>query len=755
VSLLPRPSVLVGREELLAGLQVLLTEGERPRTAVLCGLGGVGKTSLATEYAHQHLGELGIAWQVAAEDQTVLTENMANLATQLSVRELADPRDPVASVHAVLAAFPGEWLLVFDNALGEASVRPFLPPAGRGRILITSQSSHWRGGPVLDVPVLDQEEAAQFLIRTSGDADDAAARDLAMELGGLPLALEQAAGYVRATATTLAGYMTLFGDRRDVLLDRGEPVGHPETVAGTLGLALARLDADAPGAAKLLRLLACLAPEPVPIALLLAELGTASELDPAVAAMLAPLLGDQLAVGEAVAAVRRYSLVSPAGDGLVLVHRLVQSVIRAQLTVDEHRDWTATAIRLVERAFPVQPAEPTCWPVCARLLPHVMAATTNTGGAETAPKETGDLCQRAAGYLIAIRAQQEPALELLSQALLLRTRAYGRESHQVTETLISSAQVLHNLGRVVQALEPASEAVAIMQRTGSPGLAPALRMFANVLVEADRVAESVSALEQALTICEAMPSGPHHATGEVLAMLGYALWRGGDWTTARDTLIKALAAYDAAGPQSPTDRVTAIRRLGQVLQDLGDLPAARIRMNEANALALKYFGADGVETVRAENALGHVLAMQGDLDEAERLQRHAVEFFTTTHPAWPLREESLILLAKTLVMAGKADEALQAARQALESCEHHRGPDHPYNAVALRAVGAAEHAKGDLDAARASLDNALAIYERTHGTDYPPALAIREELARVIKEQHERNVADPAEKASSPTGLGA
>ena len=121
--------------------------------------------------------------------------------------------------------WPGQeagWLLVFDNVLDRASMERFVPPAGTGRVLITTQSQYWPRGQALDVPVLDTEVAADFLVSRTGDPDRAAARELAIELGGLPLALEQAAAYMQATGITLAGYMPMFRDRQADLLARGE-----------------------------------------------------------------------------------------------------------------------------------------------------------------------------------------------------------------------------------------------------------------------------------------------------------------------------------------------------------------------------------------------------------------------------------------------------------------------------------------------------------------------------------------------------
>ena len=165
----------------------------------------------------------------------------------------------------------------------------------------------------------------------------------------------------------------MFRDRRADLLARGEAAGHPADVAATLGLALSRLEDEAPAAAGLLRLLACLAPEPVPLALLLSDAQVAGELAPDVAATVGPLLGDPVAAGDAVAALRRYSLVTPAGDGLVLVHRLVQAITRAQLPADVAGQWEQAAAALVEAAIPADTELPAAWPACAVLLPHARA----------------------------------------------------------------------------------------------------------------------------------------------------------------------------------------------------------------------------------------------------------------------------------------------------------------------------------------------------------------------------------------------
>ena len=273
VRLAPRPVFLAGREGLLAELDARLAAvagRPGPWVAALCGLGGAGKTSVAMEYAHRHLAEVGVCWQFAAEDPAVLAAEFGCWPPSWGrgrwlTRGIRWRR--------CTRCWPG-------SRRGGCGVRQRARPGGGGTVRAAGragagadhhQNQHSPPGQALDVPVLDREVAAGFLVNRTGDADRAAAGELAEGLGGLPLALEQAAAYMQATGTTLAGYLPLFRSRQADLLTRGEAAGHPADVAATLGLALSRLAEEAPAAAGLARLLAFLAPEPVPLALLLTD----------------------------------------------------------------------------------------------------------------------------------------------------------------------------------------------------------------------------------------------------------------------------------------------------------------------------------------------------------------------------------------------------------------------------------------------------------------------------------------------------
>jgi Domain of unknown function (DUF4062)/Tetratricopeptide repeat len=638
--LAPRPVFLAGREQLLAELDARLTggEGAGPRMVALYGLGGAGKTSVALEYAHRHLGEVAVAWQFPAEDPTVLAAAFSELGAQLGV---GDSGDPVVSVHGALAAHPAGWLLVFDNAPDRAAVAPFVPPAGDGRVLITSRDQIWPPGQALDVPVLDPEIAAQFLVDRTGDQDRKAALELAGELGGLPLALEQAAAYIQATAGTLAAYLGSFRQRRADMLARGEPTGYDKTVATTWSLALRRLEESAPSAAGLLRLLACLAPEPVPLALLLADAQTADELAPEVAATIGPLLGDPVAAGDAVAALRRYSLVTPAGDGLVLMHRLVQAVTLAQVPAEMAGQWQHAAAALVEAAIPVDPQLPAGWPVYAVLLPHAQAVLDLTGGgiwqiANYLGSSGSYLAARDLFQLIADAHTDDDAYgaehrdTLLSRAYLARwtgeagdapgacdqlaallpivERVLGPE-HQLTLTIRTSvARWTGEAGDAAGARDQYAALLPIEERVLGPEYLETLYTRANLASSTGRAGDAAGARDQyaALLPIEERVLGPEHPdTLYIRANLASFTGQAGDAAGARDQYTALLPIEERVlGPEHP-DTLATRANLASFTGQAGNAAGARDQYAALLPIVEQIGGPEDPDTLRLRGNLAY------------------------------------------------------------------------------------------------------------------------------------------------------
>ena len=254
----PRPPVLVGREDLLAEIGRRLARrpaaDERPLVVAVHGLGGVGKTSLAAEYVHRHAAEYGVVCRLPAQDPAVLAVAFADLAVALGVRnDSTQNADPVKQVHAALADRATRWMLFLDNVEDPShALRELIPPVGDGGVLVTSRSPDWPRDVGLEVDVLPVSDGAPLLLERSGDTDADAARAVAEALGGLPLALEQAAGYVRTSGRSLRAYRDLLASHRAELLARGRAYDYPGTLAATWDLALDRLRVEVPGSVALL-----------------------------------------------------------------------------------------------------------------------------------------------------------------------------------------------------------------------------------------------------------------------------------------------------------------------------------------------------------------------------------------------------------------------------------------------------------------------------------------------------------------------
>ncbi len=609
VRLAPRPVSLAGREKLLAELDARLTAAAGqagPRLIALHGLGGAGKTSLAVEYAHRHLAEVAVCWQLPAEDPAVLAAEFGVLAAQLGAREIVDARDPVASVHAVLARQEAGWLLVFDNARDRASIEPFLPPAGPGRVLITTQNQHWPPGVALDVPVLDRSVAADFLVNRTGDLDRAAARDLAAELDGLPLALEQAAAYIQATSITMADYLPLFRSRQADLLARGEAIGHPAHVAATLGLALSRLGDEAPAAAGLLRVLAFLAPNPVPLGLLLGGGQTANPDGAEAAAAVGPLLGDPVAAGDAITALRRYSLITPAGDGLVLVHRLVQALTRAQVPAAATAQWQQAAAALIEAAVPADPRLPAAWPACAALPPHARAVLDLTSGG-----------MRQIALSLGFSGSYLAARDLLQQIADAHAAsdAYGPEHPETLTARATLAYWTGEAGDAAGARDQFAALLPIRERVQGAEHPDTLAARANLATWTGAAGDAAGARDQyaaLLPIRERVSGAEHPDTLPNRHELAYWTGEAGDAAGARDQFAALLPIRERVSGAEHPDTLTTRANLASWTGRAGDAAGARDQYAALLPIYERVSGAEHPGTLAARHNLAYWTGEAGD-----------------------------------------------------------------------------------------------------------------------------------------------
>jgi tetratricopeptide (TPR) repeat protein len=680
----PRNRNFTGRDDLLRTLRATLADtptGALVQASAVHGLGGVGKTQLAIEYAHRYAADYDLVWWVPAEQPVALGSRLGALARRLGLPEQQDLDEQVAALFDELGRRQ-RWLLVYDNAEQPRSLDGYRPPAGGGHVLVTSRNPAWGAiSTTLRVDVLPRAEAVALLRRRTG-MDDQHAERLAEALGDLPLALEQAAAYLEATATPPGTYLDMLATRAPELFALGgQPAGSERTIATTWTVSLDRLRKEAPGAQDLLRLCAFLAPDELPRSLI--------EQHPEVLPRrLARAVRDRIGLQQALGGLRRYSLAAVT-DQTISVHRLVQAVVRHELNDHQTREWAQAAVALLLAGFPDQPVDVAAWPTIARLLAHTLAAADHAERLGVVPDITAGLLNSAAGYLWG-RAEYAQARTLLERSLTITEAHFGPDHPNTAASLTNLGNVLQDRGDLDAARSYTERAVAIFEARLGPDHPDTLTTLINLgnVLHAQRDLDAArQAFERALAIRQARLGPDHRDTAASLGSLGNVLRDQGDLNAARQAFEHALAIFEARLGPDHRDTATTLTNLGNVLRDQGDLNAARSHLERGLAICQARLGPNHPDTATILTNLGIVLRKQGDLDAARsHLERGLAIRQARLGPNHPDTAASLTSLGNVLADQGDLDAARQAFERALAIFGSRLAPDHPWTASARNGL---------------------------------------------------------------------
>ena len=462
----PRVAGFVGRADELDAIDAALAAGGRAAVtqvgrAAVQGMGGVGKTSLAIEYAHRYRALYDGIWWSTAASRADLIESLAMLAGEHGLAPDANVEKAAKSALRRLGERDEKWLLVYDNIASPDEIADWLPSTG-ARVLITSRFSDWGGvADEVSLDVLPIDEAMAFLQARAGRIDAAGARKLAEALGRLPLALDHAAAYCKRTQLGFAAYAAKATGLM-AAAPRGAP--YPRSVAATFGLAIddaARLCA---AAEPLTAFISFCAPERIPLDLIEGA------------------IDDEEVRRGALGALIELSLVKADkfedGVAAVTAHRLVQAVARERAKAKGTAE--AAAERVIARLVAIYPDDgyvnPASWPRCAPMTPHLAAVCETDGADAEAQTRRAGLLDRAGSYFHG-RAAYAEARPLLERALAICERARGPEHADTATSLNNLALLFRDHGDLAGARPLFERALAIGEKSlGSDHPAVATRL---------------------------------------------------------------------------------------------------------------------------------------------------------------------------------------------------------------------------------------------------------------------------------------
>jgi tetratricopeptide (TPR) repeat protein len=666
----------------------------------IIGLGGIGKTQLALEYAYRHRQDYHAVLWGRADTREALISTFMDIASLLELPE-KDEQDRMVIVEAVKhwLAYRSKWLFILDNADDLALVKEFIPQAFQGHLLLTTRAQVMGGlARKIEVETMRPETGALLLLRRAGlltpDPDDPHPNDLlgqaapadvtiakvlSVEMGGLPLALDQAGAYIEEVSCSLQDYHQLYQTRRAELLRErgGVKPDYPESVATTWSLAFQKVEKDNPAASDLLRLCAFLYPDAIP-----------EEIITKGAEYLGPRLqvtaSDPLALDKAITALRAYSLLRRDGTTRTLtIHRLVQAVLKDDMDEPTAKYWGERVVRAVKAALPEIKYEN--WPAWERLIGQAQTCAERIQQDGSHYMEAALLLLETGWYLRA-RVRYQEAEPLLVRALQISEQEQGKEHPATARYTLALASLYQYQGKYEQAESLFKQVLAVLEQHQDP----------------EYLLDWIGAI--------------NNLTGLYTQQGKYE---------QAELLQKH---YELAGLKAFVVPISEALSGSEALSDSEEMrPALLRKTNLFNNLA---------ELYRA----------QGQYEQAEPLLQRAMKIREhLLGPDHPDVATVLNNLANCYMKLGKYEEAEELHKRALVICERSLGPDHPNTAMSLHNLAVCYMDQGNEKDGQAEklLQQARAIQEQTLGLDHLGTAYTLYDLAQLYAREGKDGQAEP------------
>lgn len=782
-----RNPLFTGRDAVLQKLALSL---ETRKIVALNGLGGIGKTQIAIEYAYRYQHDYDyILWMKAnsPEDWKISIFAIANRFALYTVSE--NPKqDELIVMQSVKRWLQNHqrWLLIVDNGEDLSCLEDLLPTHLKGHVLFTTQS-HTVGTLAQHILIekMETEQGALFLLRRARmidfqDSLDQVAETNRIEAGeisqlvdGLPLALDQAGAYIEETQCGLGAYKQLYQTQQDYLLkQRGTSKNdHPDSVKTTVAMALKKIEQRSQTAADLLRLCAFFASAAIPEVFI-------TEGSSTLPLSLKQVVTNPVELNEAVKVLLTYSLIQRNRDHTFVVHGIVQAVIRYDISYKAQGTWLKYVIHIICNTL--RNVENASWQQCQLYIPHLLACASMINKRNCRSFEAVTLLTFAGEYLtqsnqyeqaewvyqqaleidkhlkLSIRSKTAFILHKLGhlyqdignsqQAELYYSQGlewYEQDSVSQPNSMINDlhclARFYRNTSRYNQAEQTyvrALELCKLLLGPEHPLAISNLQSFAELYQEQGQYNQAEQLLQRSLDLRERIQGLEHPDTAETLHRLAHLYQEQGRYDQAETTHLRELMIREQTLGNEHPQTAESLHCLARLYIEQGNYEQAELAYKRALIIRENSLGVEHPDTIKTLHDLGLLYRKQCKYDQAEQYYQRSLSLYESVlGPEHPKTANALNNQAFFYEGQGKYELAKQFCQRALAICKLNQGIEHPKTATCIHNLAAIYVKQGKYGQAEPLYLQALTIREQSLGSEHPDTAEILHKLAHLYQEQ--------------------
>ena len=423
----------------------------------ISGLGGIGKTQTAVEYAYKYKDEYRAIFWVNADSKESIISSFVKIAGLLNLPVKDDKeQELIADAVKHWLEINSRWLLIFDNADDPKLVEKYFPFQSKGHILLTSRAQIFANLRIMKPLKMDEmspDESKKFLLIRTGRNDiplnqieTDAIEQLGKELDYFPLALEQAGAFIHEKSSGFYDYLISYRKRGIELLEETKSDMYPKSIATTWSLNFEQVKQTSNAAIDLLYVSAFLSPYSIPLELIAHG---AKELGQALSTSLTDVESDPVTLIKVLEPLSKYSLISfDPVHRTYSIHRMVQAVLKDKMDSDIRRQWIERTIKAVDKAFPE--VEFKSWDVCEIMIPHANFCLELIQKSSFEIQESARLLNKAGKYLKE-RALFGEARQFFEQALNIRRKILEKDHPDLAVTYNDFAGLYKDQGKYKEA----------------------------------------------------------------------------------------------------------------------------------------------------------------------------------------------------------------------------------------------------------------------------------------------------------------